>query len=294
MLLDKLFLLMAVYPNYMFLVNKPLFSFVLFVLLCINANAKETNFLTNAQYAVGMGAGVTYLNDYIGSDESSPYLFPFPYIYFKNDNFKIDRNAFEGNIFTSDKWHLAFDAAGSLPVKSKDNKARMGMSDLDWVGEIGPSIEYYIQGNTLTENKLYVDLSFRKAIATDFEHVNHIGWVSQLSLSQKYKVPHRIFGGDLVIDSSISALYNSTQYSRYYYDVNTEDVTDFRSKYRASSGYAGFRLAIGGTWRKNNYWLGAFTRYSNINHSTFEHSPLVKKSHNFLAGIAVSYIFLDN
>nr|WP_286133395.1 MipA/OmpV family protein [Colwellia sp. UCD-KL20] len=98
----------------------------------------------------------------------------------------------------------------------------------------------------------------------------------------------------MVIDSSVSALYNSSQYSGYYYNVLTEYETTERQQYRASSGYAGFRLAISGTWRKNNYWIGVFTRYSNIGNTAFEHSPLVKKNHNLLAGIVVSYIFLDN
>ncbi len=89
-------------------------------------------------------------------------------------------------------------------------------------------------------------------------------------------------------------MYNSSQYSGYYYNVLTEYETTERQQYRASSGYAGFRLAISGTWRKNNYWIGVFTRYSNIGNTAFEHSPLVKKNHNLLAGIVVSYIFLDN
>lgn len=266
-----------------------------FILLFINSvYAKAPDFLENAEYSFGMGGGITYLNDYIGSDESSAYVFPFPFVYFKNEHLKIDRNVFEGNIFTNKKWHLAFDAAGNLPVNSDDNKVRAGMPDLDWVGEIGPSIEYYIQGDAQSKNKLYIDWSVRKAIATDFKYIDNIGWVSQLSLTQKYVVQQKIKGGDVVIDSSVSALYNSSQYSGYYYNVLTEYETTERQQYRASSGYAGFRLAIGGTWRKNNYWIGIFTRYSNIGNTAFEHSPLVKKNHNLLAGIAVSYIFLDN
>lgn len=180
----------------MFLANQKVITSVFFAFTCIhNVNAKAPSFLQNAQYTLGMGAGVTYLNDYIGSDESTAYAFPFPFVYFKNDHLKIDRNAFEGNIFTNKKWHLAFDAAGNLPVDSEANKARMGMFDLDWVGEIGPSIEYYIQGDTQSKNKLYIDWSVRKAIATDFKHINHIGWVSQFSLTQRYAVQQKVQGG---------------------------------------------------------------------------------------------------
>jgi outer membrane scaffolding protein for murein synthesis (MipA/OmpV family) len=278
----------------MFLLKKSFY--IVCAVICINtyASAKENAFIKNAQYSIGMGAGVTYLNDYIGSDESNAYVFPFPFIYFKSDKFKIDRNAFEGNVFTNKKWHLSFDVAGSLPVNSKNNKAREGMPDLDWVGEMGPSIEYYVQGDTSSNNRLYIDWSIRKAVATNFKHINSIGWVSQLSLNQKYQVPRKIFGGDFVIDSSISVLYNSSQYSRYYYDVSIEHENYLREQYTASSGYAGVRLAIGGTWRKDNYWIGVFTRYSNLNGVAFENSPLVKKNHNVLFGFAVSYIFLSN
>lgn len=258
-----------------------------------HAEKPSSSFLgTNAKYTFGFGAGVTYLNDYIGSDETSVYAFPVPYIYYKSDEFKIDRNAFEGELFTGNKWHIAIDAAGAIPVK--DNKARIGMPDLDWVGEIGPSLEYYFEGTHDSADHMFVDWSVRKAIATDFKGIDDAGWVSQLSVNYKATPQINVFGGSIVFNASASLMYNSSKYADYYYGVSNEFSTSTRTAFVTNSGYAGLRLAIGSTWRKNNVWLGVFTRYSNIKDTTFETSSLVNTTHSVIAGVAVSYIFLEN
>jgi len=285
----------------LFQLSKSTAMVLLFCSMALSANEgakadvkeSENYFLSkNAHYAIGFGVGITHLNDYVGSDETRTFAFPMPYIYYKNDDFTLDRNAFEGNLFSSDKWHLSIDAAGSLPAK--DNQARAGMPDLDWVGEFGTSLEYYISGNHDSRNKLFIDWSVRKAIATDFTGIDNAGWVSQITLNQNHVLNNKILGGDVAIDARASIIYNSQRYNDYFYGVSEAFQTPNRDIYNAKSGYGGFRLAIGSTWRKDNLWFAVFTRYSNINGATFETSSLVKQQHSLLAGVAFSYIFIEH
>lgn len=243
---------------------------------------------------LGLGIAFTHIDDYIGADESQVYILPVPYIYYQSEKFTIDRNAFEGDIFTSSRWHLALDAAGSIPVKSDKNKARKGMQDLDWIGELGPSIEYYLSGHSRSVNSVYIDVSIRKAIATNFSKVTDAGWTSKVSLHKSYQLKSRFFGGETRIESALTALAYSDKYSQYFYSISEDEQTDTRKLYSAKGGYAGLRLSLGGTWRKNNIWVGLFTQYTNLKNATFEDSPLVKSNSNLLAGIVVSYIFTDN
>lgn len=248
----------------------------------------------SSKLTLGLGVAFTHIDDYIGADESKVYILPVPYIYYQSEKFTVDRNAFEGDIFTNSRWHLALDAAGSIPVDSDKNKARKGMQDLNWIGELGPSIEYYLSGQSRSAKNVYIDFSVHKAIATNFSNVADVGWTSKLSLHKSYPLKSLFLGGETKIDSALSALAYSDKYSQYFYSISADEQTDVRKSYRAKGGYAGLRFSLGGTWRKNNIWVGVFTQYTNLKNTAFEDSPLVKSKSNLLAGIVVSYIFTDN
>lgn len=248
---------------------------------------------SSTHYSIGFGASMMTIDDYIGADESQFYLIPTPYIYYQSDSVVIDRNAFEGDLFNNNKWHLAVDAAGSIPVDSSKNKARKGMSDLDWVGELGPSLEYYFTGDSRSLNRTYIDFSVRKAINTDFKNISDTGWTGQISFNNKHQFSAGILGGRTTIDSAIGLLFYSDKYAQYFYSVSPHEAITGRPEYSAKGGYAGARLSLGGTWRRDNIWLGVFTRYTQLKNTAFEDSPLMKSSSNLLVGLSVSYIFLE-
>jgi outer membrane scaffolding protein for murein synthesis (MipA/OmpV family) len=258
-----------------------------------NANINTQKRENTAHYSIGFGVSMMTIDDYIGADESRFYLIPTPYIYYQNDSVVIDRNAFEGDLFNSEKWHLALDAAGSIPVDSDRNKTRQGMDDLDWVGELGPSLEYYFAGNSRSQNRTFIDFSVRKAIHTDFKKIADAGWTSQISVNNKYQFNTDIFGGKTIIDSSVATLFYSDRYAQYFYSVAPDEVSAERAQYSAKGGYAGVRVSFGGTWRRKNIWLGLFTRYTHLNNTSFDDSPLIKSNTNLLIGLSVSYIFME-
>lgn len=271
----------------------------LLLLFIHNASANdnmnlEGNIEKTPHYSLGIGLSMFTIDDYIGANESHSYLFPTPYVYYQSDSIVIDRNTFEGDLFESKKWHLSLDAAGYLPVDSDENKAREGMSDLDWVGELGLSLEYYLSGHSRSKNRAYVDFSLRKAISTNFKDISDIGWTGQISLRNEYQFKSLFFGGSTTLDSTAGLLFYSDKYSQYYYSVSRDEANDARMEYDAKGGYAGVRLALGGTWRRDNIWVGLFTRYTYLSQASFEDSPLIKSTSNLLVGVVVSFIFLEN
>ena len=79
---------------------------------------------------------------YLGSDQSEQYALPVPYIRYQSDYLDIDRNSFTGYLWQQGNLHLDISAGVSIAVDSKDNTAREGLDDLDWVFELGPSLNY--------------------------------------------------------------------------------------------------------------------------------------------------------
>ena len=79
----------------------------------------------------GAGLALLRLPDYRGSDENRYYLLPFPYIIYRGDILRVDRERISGRIFKTDRLLLDISLYGSVPVDSSRNSARSGMPDLD-------------------------------------------------------------------------------------------------------------------------------------------------------------------
>ena len=94
------------------------------------------------------------------------------------------------------------------------------MQELDWIGELGPSVEYYLAGHSRSTNNVYIDFSVRKAIATNFSNVTDVGWVSQLSIHKNYQFKSLFLGGEFKLNSALAALTYSDKYSQYFYSVS--------------------------------------------------------------------------
>jgi outer membrane scaffolding protein for murein synthesis (MipA/OmpV family) len=80
-------------------------------------------------------------------------------------------------------------------------------------------------------------------------------------------------------------------YHDYYYRVANEYERSWRPAYEADSGYSGLASGISITRRWGRLWAGAFIRYDNLSHATFENSPLVETEDYFAAGIGVAWVF---
>ena len=76
---------------------------------------------------IGAGAAGISFPDYRGSSEQQTYVLPLPYIVYRGERFRADRDGIRGLLF--DHPRVAFDVSmsGSVPVNSDDNPQREGM-----------------------------------------------------------------------------------------------------------------------------------------------------------------------
>lgn len=236
-------------------------------------------------WELGLGVAPIVFSNYRGADQQSAYVLPLPYIIYRGDRLKVDRNGPRSVLFDTERLELniSFDAA--VPVDSDDNDARAGMDDLDATVQIGPMLKIY-----LTEKDahlpLRLNLPLRAVIATDFTHVKHVGWLlhPQLWLD----VP-KLYGWSTSI--GVGPIFADKGYHDYYYGVSSAFATASRAAYEGNAGYSGISVLMGTKRRFDRLWVGAFLRYDNLTGAAFEDSPLFETEHAFIAGAAIAWIF---
>ncbi len=271
------------------MINRCILS-ILFV-LTFNAYAAEDSAEKGAA-KMELGAGLFYADipHYLGSDESEHYLLPVPYFRYQSDKMAIDRNNFTGFLWQQENLHLDLSANVGLAVDSEDNKAREGMDDLDWVFELGPSLNYYLIGEPNAKQHLYLSLFARKAIATDFSGIDDIGW--RYGPSVYYRVPI-IEKADSQFSLAFRGNINfaSDKYLDYYYGVSDLHSNETRQAYSSRSGFSGADVSIGVHFDTPKYWLGGFVKYHHLADSQQDASPLVKQDYNVSVGFGVAWKF---
>jgi MipA family protein len=244
----------------------------------------------NGQYPLwefGLFNAAARLPHYRGSNEYKWYVLPLPYIIYRGDIIRANREGVRGIFYGSEYIETSISLYGNPPVSS-DNKAREGMSDLDAIFEIGPAIKWYVFGRHPMDS-FYLRFALRAANSIDFDHgvdISYQGLRSSLHLFyfnrssfQKYGISYGLNTG---IDFSNSRLHS------YFYDVKQEEVRPGRPYFKSDSGYSGFSLA-GALQKKltHNLSLGFYLRWDNISSAVYKDSPLVNKENNYIIGTAL-------
>jgi len=237
----------------------------------------------------GLFNAAARLPHYRGSDEYKWYVLPLPYIIYRGDIIRANREGIRGIFYDSEYIETSISLYGNPPVSS-DNKAREGMSDLDAIFEIGPGIKWFVFGRH-PKDSLYLRLALRAAYSLGFDHgvnISYQGLRSGINLIYFNQSFFEKYGLSYGLNAGID--FSNSQLHSYFYDVGHEDVRPGRPYYKSDSGYSGFSLA--GTLQKkltHNLSLGFYTRWDNISGAVYDDSPLVKRDNNFIFGTALTW-----
>jgi outer membrane protein len=239
------------------------------------------------------GIGVTGLTvpDYRGSNQQRFYALPLPYVVYRGEIFKVDRNGVYGLVFQSDRVHLNISADGGVPVESGSNTARRDMPDLDPTFQIGPKLEICLVSDCKADTLVQLRLPVRAVVAaaTDLSHYKGIGVVFHPQLNFDFKnMPAQgwIFG------FAFGPIFATQEYHEYYYGVpDYQAIPGFRPAYRAKGGYSGSQLVMAVTKRYRDFWFGAFASYDELSGAVFDNSPLMRTKQAFMAGFGVAWVF---
>ncbi len=242
------------------------------------------------EWQLGAGLAALSLDLYPGSSEKKLYVFPIPYFTLVSELLEIDRGI-RGFLFKSDDVILDISADFGISVDSDDSQVRMGMPDLDFVLQVGPSLEFLL--TDLRRDKLDVrfELPLRIAIASDIKHTSNEGWLMEPRFSIEKRRMHK---SGLAMKFTVGLKYATRDFHAYYYDVDPAFSTATRPAYASEKGYGGSFAKVRASWREGDWIWWTLLRYQNLNDAVFENSPLVEEKDYYMFGIGFAWIFAEN
>lgn len=237
----------------------------------------------------GLGLGVLNAPHYRGSKSVANIYLPIPYVIYRGDVFKVDREGIRGELFQSDRLFLDISLAGNVPVPESDSSARAGMPSLDPLIEVGPELEYKLWNTPGDSQTLWFKTPYRLVFSVGNPIVKYQGW--SLSPYFEYKIKSHQAAALMRYNLSIGPIFAGRRYHQYFYQVDPEYVTAQRLEYHADSGYSGSRVTVSIARNTRKYFMGLFARYDFLNNAEFIDSPLVETRHYFIFGVAFAWIF---
>jgi outer membrane scaffolding protein for murein synthesis (MipA/OmpV family) len=245
-------------------------------------------------WEVGGGLAYAHLPDYRGSDEAHSYLLPFPLLVYRGAFLKSDREGVRALFFDSRYVELELSAGATVPVRSKKNRTREGMSDLRPTLELGPLLKIHLAhiGEARPgERDLELDLRLpvRRAV-TWRDGPRDVGTLAFPHLALDQRV--RFAGSRWNLGMLAGGYFADRRYNDYFYGVEPQFATASRPAYEARSGFSGWQLIVAlSTTYGGKTWVGGFVKADWLKGATFEDSPLVRRRTNVSFGFGVSHIF---
>ena len=235
----------------------------------------------------GLGVGALALNDYRGADTAHAYPIPIPYVVYRGEFLRADRDGVRGVFFNRDLIEINVSVNATTPVESHNTSAREGMPDLKPTVEIGPSIDWHIWRSD--ERRVRLDLRMPLRMAMTIEDSSRaIGWFFAPRLTLDFIDIGARPGWNIGLLAG--PLFASQRYNQYFYTVAPEYARSDRPAYQAPGGFAGTQLLTSLSKRFPRYWVGAFVRYDTLSGASFADSPLVRSNSYWAAGIGIAWM----
>jgi MipA family protein len=241
----------------------------------------ETEVESPSKWQFGLGIGSQTLADYRGSSYYQTKVLPIPFVQYRGDIIKIDREGMRGEFWASDRveFNLSVDAA--LNGDGDDNPLRRGMPTLDSALELGPSVNIRLSGEDFSSG-WSLRLPLRGVITLGSDGIDQQGYVVNPRLTWRSSVAQ----GQWQPGVTLGSIWASDAYHAYYYGVDEQYVTPERPGYAAEAGYSGSFVRVGLRKRWGNYWFATYLRYDHLAGAAFKDSPLVEELSSASLGIA--------
>ena len=238
-------------------------------------------------WEAGLGVAAVSFPNYRGSKQTQNYVLPAPYLVYRGEILRADRDGARAVFFDSDRIEFNLSLNASLPVKSDDDDARRGMPDLKPALEIGPSLDVNLWRSTDRSLRLDFRLPVRYGFTIESQPKS-VGWVATPRINLDIDHVAGLAGWNLGVLAG--PLYATRRNHQYFYSVAQQFANPERPAFDAPGGYSGAMALAAVSRRFSGFWMGAFVRGDTLSGAAFEDSPLVKTSRAFSAGFAIAWI----
>ncbi len=239
-------------------------------------------------WEVGLGIATVHFPAYRGAVETGNQVLPMPYVVYRGDFFKADKDGARAVLFDSDLFEVNLSVAASPPASSSNVKVRRDMHDLRSSLELGPSVDVKLWHSSGHDAALKLFVPVRAAFTLE-RNPQDIGW--QFTPRIALDVNNPLGWRGWTLGTVAGPIYGSKAQHAYFYGVKPEYSHVDRPAFDAKAGYAGVQLLSALWTRLPSCWVGGFVRYDNLRGAVFENSPLVTRKSGYSGGVAVSWIF---
>jgi outer membrane scaffolding protein for murein synthesis (MipA/OmpV family) len=237
-------------------------------------------------WELGLGVGVVGFPDYRGSDTTRVYPVPVPYLVYRGDFLKSDREGLRGILLNQRVFEINLSANATTPVSGSD-RARYGMPDLRPTVELGPSFDTHLWQSANARVKFDLRLPVRAAV-TVASPPSSVGWFFAPHFAVDFLDLANLPGWNVGL--LMGPLFANHHYDNYYYGVAPPYASAQRPAYDAPGGYAGTEFLASTSRRFTNYWVGAYLRYDTLSGAAFAGSPLVRRDSYWSAGVGIAWM----
>lgn len=227
--------------------------------------------------------------EYPAAGQRQTNVLPAPYFIYRGETLRIGEGSIARAVAIDESWYeLDLSLAGSFNANSEDNEARAGMPDLDYIFELGPQLklrlskfEFEQHGNA----ELFLNLQARAVFSTDFSGINNRGYVFQPVLSYRQR---GWLSEKTALSFSLLPTWATEKLHDYFYQIESDFITDQRPAYNAKGGYLGTDLSIGLSFNATeDIRIFTFARVSLHSGSANEESPLFREKSTFSYGVGM-------
>jgi outer membrane scaffolding protein for murein synthesis (MipA/OmpV family) len=241
-------------------------------------------------FEAGIAAGGGWLPAYPASDQNRWRALAVPYVIYRGDLFRADDSGLRARASLADGIELSISASGGFNGSSRDITAREGMPDLDWLGEIGPTLRFTLwRGEDAGQpQRILVDTPVRAVFSTDWSSVSFRGFTFAPDIAYEHV---NFLSPFARLRLSAGVLFGSERFGDYFYEVAPEFARPARGAFDGQAGYVGARVSV-------SYRLPLSERVSvviggrveNFSGAANADSPLFRQEWNtsVVAGLAVS------
>ena len=261
---------------------------LLLLLLPVSALAQERRPL----FEMGIAGGGGYVPDYPSAGQSRLRAIVAPWLIYRGDIFRADEQGARARTWLGDRIELAISGSGAFPASSRDNRARSGMPDLDWMAEIGPTVIWTVWRDLSPESprRLVLDTPIRAAFSTDLSSISYRGINFEPDLAWQQR---NLFFPGSRLRLSVGVTFGNDRYMNHYYGVAPEYARADRPAYNARAGYLGARLSM--SYRvpvTETLSIVGGGRIYNYSGASNRDSPLFRREWNYAVALGFSWTFL--
>jgi outer membrane protein len=267
-------------------------ALLLFVVASTHIKAQEEIVLEDEirpVWEVGVFAAAFNSPEYPAAEQRQTNVIPSPYFIYRGEILRIGDGSIARAVAIERNWYeLDLSLAGSFNANSEGNEARVGMPDLDFIFELGPQLRVRLSKFEFEQHgkgELFLNLQARAAFSTDFSGFNKRGYVFQPVFSYRQR---GWLSEKTALSVSLSPTWATKKLHDYFYQVDSDFVTEQRSAYDVKSGYLGTDLSVGLSFNATeDIRIFTFARASLHSGAANEDSPLFRDKSTYSYGLGM-------